>query len=144
MEHGGGRFRSAVRLCLYHALSLHSFLQKWQTHHPQYCWYARKNALHRIMMEMQDRQMLCTSATVRKYCICCELTRNIRCVPNNLQPRYEEESGFLNLGNFCLRNPESRKIQYREIRNTAQGIRNPTNDWNSESTFHWHILESRI
>ena len=28
------------------------------------------------------------------------------------------------------------------IRNTAQGIRNPTNDWNPESKFHWHGLES--
>ena len=28
------------------------------------------------------------------------------------------------------------------IRNTAQGIRNPTNDWNPESKFHWQRLES--
>ena len=26
--------------------------------------------------------------------------------------------------------------------NTAQGIRNPTNDWYPESKFHWQILES--
>ena len=24
------------------------------------------------------------------------------------------------------------------IQNTAQGIRNPTNDWNPESKFHWN------
>ena len=28
------------------------------------------------------------------------------------------------------------------IRNTAQGIRNPTNDWNLESKFHWQRLKS--
>ena len=28
------------------------------------------------------------------------------------------------------------------IRNTAHGIRNPTNDWNPESKFHWQRLES--
>ena len=27
------------------------------------------------------------------------------------------------------------------IRNTAQGIRNPTYDWNPESKFHWQRLE---
>ena len=30
------------------------------------------------------------------------------------------------------------------IRNTAQGIRNVTDDWNSESRFHWQRLESSI
>ena len=30
------------------------------------------------------------------------------------------------------------------IRNTAQGIRNPTNDCNPESKFHWQRLESSI
>ena len=30
------------------------------------------------------------------------------------------------------------------LRNTAQGIQNPTNDWNPESKFHWQILESSI
>ena len=30
------------------------------------------------------------------------------------------------------------------IRNTAQGIRNPTNDCNPESKFHWQRLESTI
>ena len=29
------------------------------------------------------------------------------------------------------------------IRNTGQGVRNPTNDWNPESKFHWQRLESR-
>ena len=28
------------------------------------------------------------------------------------------------------------------IRNTAQGVRNPTNDWNPEFKFHWQKLES--
>ena len=28
------------------------------------------------------------------------------------------------------------------IRNTAQEIRNPTNDWNPESAFYWQILKS--
>ena len=43
-----------------------------------------------------------------------------------------------NLGNFCLWNPEPGF----GIRNTAQGIRYPTNDWNPESKFYWQILES--
>ena len=28
------------------------------------------------------------------------------------------------------------------IRNTTQGIRNPTNDWNPKSKFYWQRLES--
>ena len=49
------------------------------------------------------------------------------------------------------RNPESGKFLLVEsgilgfgIRNTAQGIRNPTYDWNPESKFHWQSPESRI
>ena len=41
------------------------------------------------------------------------------------------KSGFRNPRNFCF-----------WIRNTAQGIRNPTNNWNPESKFHWQRLES--
>ena len=53
------------------------------------------------------------------------------------------EFGFRNPGNVCLWNPESGKFCSWNIkksgilgfgmRNTAQGIRNPTNDWNPES-----------
>ena len=28
------------------------------------------------------------------------------------------------------------------IRNLAQGIRNPTNDWNPESKFHWQRIRN--
>ena len=59
---------------------------------------------------------------------------------------------------FCLWNTKSGKtllvksgILDLGIRNTAQRIRNPTKDWNQESTFHWlgvesgiHGMESRI
>ena len=37
-----------------------------------------------------------------------------------------------NPGNFCLWNPDSWVL---ESENTAQGIRNPRNDWNPESKF---------
>ena len=30
------------------------------------------------------------------------------------------------------------------IRNTAQGIRNPTNDWTSESKFHWQRIQNPV
>ena len=57
------------------------------------------------------------------------------------------ESGFRNVRNFCLWKLDfwalESRIQLKEsrilcfgIRNTAQGIRNPTNDWNPESKFH--------
>ena len=49
------------------------------------------------------------------------------------------ESGFRNLGNFCFWNLESWVFG---IQNTAQGIRDPTKDWNPESEFFWQILES--
>ena len=47
-------------------------------------------------------------------------------------------------------NPESEKIVPAEsgifrgfgVRSAAQGIRNPTNDWNPEPNFHWQRLES--
>ena len=53
-----------------------------------------------------------------------------------------------------IRNPEmfsckSGILAFCRVWNTAQGIRNPTNDWNQESKFHWQesgiqSLESRI
>ena len=59
------------------------------------------------------------------------------------------ESRFRNPGNLRLWNLESGNILLMEsgipgfgIRNTAQGIWNPTNDWNSESKFYWQIPES--
>ena len=54
------------------------------------------------------------------------------------------ESGFRNNGNFCLWNTESGKslLSSCGIWNTAQGIRNLTNDCNPESTFHWQRSES--
>ena len=57
--------------------------------------------------------------------------------------------GILNPGKVCLWwNPESGKsllvasrILGFRIRNTAQGIRNPTNDWNPQSKSNWERLE---
>ena len=52
-------------------------------------------------------------------------------------------------GNFCLWNPESEEIIIVKlgilgfrIRNAAQGIRNPIDNWNPESKFPWQRLES--
>ena len=57
-------------------------------------------------------------------------------------------SPHLHPGSFCLWNPELAKFFLVEWRilvfgiwNTAQGIRNPTYDWNPESKFHWQRLE---
>ena len=59
------------------------------------------------------------------------------------------ESRFQNPGNLRLWNLESGNILLMEseiggfgIQNTAQGIWNPTTDWNSESKFYWQIPES--
>ena len=97
---------------------------------------------------MQGRQMLCTSATVRNYCICCELTRKIRCVPNNLQkqPPYEEEVIWIpESGKFLLAESEIQEnsvlvksgIQLKEIGiPLTTGIQNPRSTdiyWNPES-----------
>ena len=51
-------------------------------------------------------------------------------------------SGFRNLGKICLWNLESRKILLVKSGILGFGIRNPTNDWNQESRFHWQKLES--
>ena len=57
--------------------------------------------------------------------------------------------GIQNPGKFCLWNLESGKFYLVEsgilgfgIRITAQGIWNPTNDWNPESKSNWQRLES--
>ena len=55
--------------------------------------------------------------------------------------------GIRNSRNLCFGNPESWALE--SPRNTAQGSRNVTNDWNSESKLHWerigiHYLESGI
>ena len=55
------------------------------------------------------------------------------------------------MGNLGFENPESGKILLVEsgilgfgTQNTAQGIRNPTEEWNPESKFHWKRLEYGI
>ena len=48
--------------------------------------------------------------------------------------------GILNTEKFCLLNPELN--MGFGTRNVAQGNRNPTKDWNPESKFHCHRLES--
>ena len=53
--------------------------------------------------------------------LCHEIYQN-----SNSVSAHVRESGILGFG----------------IRNTAQGIRNPTNDWNPESNFYCEILES--
>ena len=57
--------------------------------------------------------------------------------------------GLRNSAKFWFWNPESEKNLLVEswildfgIRNTAQGIRNPTNDLNPKSKFQWQRLES--
>ena len=45
-------------------------------------------------------------------------------------------------GNCLPVEPGIRGIFSCGIRNTAQGTRNPTNDWNPESKFHWQRLKS--
>ena len=53
-----------------------------------------------------------------------------------------------NLGNFCLKNPQKFCSLNTELflgfgtRNVAQESRNPTKDWNPESKFRCHRLES--
>ena len=46
------------------------------------------------------------------------------------------EYGFQNHENFCSSNLESQILSF-EIGNTPWGIRNPTDDWNTDSKFHW-------
>ena len=60
---------------------------------------------------------------------------------------HERESGFKTPAIFCEWNPDSGKILLVEsgilslgIRNTAQGIRNLSNDWDPEYKFHWQKL----
>ena len=63
----------------------------------------------------------------------------------SLIPPHVRESGFQipDSRKFLLVPKNSQENFAREIRNTAQGIRNrPTNDWNPESKFHRKILES--
>ena len=44
-------------------------------------------------------------------------------------------SGFRNLENFCLWNPESRALE------SKTELKYPTKEWNLESKFHWKRLE---
>ena len=52
---------------------------------------------------------------------------------------HARESGFLNPGKYCLW-----KLESWALDSGAQGIRNPTKDWNPESKFHWQRLESSL
>ena len=59
--------------------------------------------------------------------------------------------GILNPGNSCFKNPESRKVLLVEsgtldfeIQKTAQGIQNPSNNWNPGSTFHWQRIRNPV
>ena len=66
-----------------------------------------------------------------------------------LKSPHVRKSGFQNPGKFLARNTEPGKILLVVsgilgfgIRYKAQGIRNPTRDWNLKSKFHWQRLES--
>ena len=61
---------------------------------------------------------------------------------------FSRQITYRNPWNFCLWNLEAQKIFLLAsgilgfgIRNTAQRIRNPSNDWNPESNFYWQRLE---
>ena len=61
---------------------------------------------------------------------------------------FSRQIEYRNPWNFYLWNLEAQKILLLEsrilgfgIRNTAQRIRNPSNDWNPESNFYWKRLE---
>ena len=61
---------------------------------------------------------------------------------------FSRQIRYRNPWNFCLWNLEAQKILLLAsgilgfgIRNTAQRIRNPSNDWNPESNFYWKRLE---
>ena len=63
----------------------------------------------------------------------------------NIKSPHVREYGLRNPRNFGWWNPEARKKEFVKsgilgfgIRNTAQGIRNPSNDCNPESKFHWN------
>ena len=43
-----------------------------------------------------------------------------------------------NRRNFCMWNPDAELW----LENTAQGIRNPSNDWNPESKFYWQRIRN--
>ena len=67
---------------------------------------------------------------------------------NYIKP-HVRESGSCNPRNVSLWNPEYKKIFLVEsgilgfgFRNTVQGIRYPTKNWNPESKLHWQRLES--
>ena len=54
------------------------------------------------------------------------------------RPKYWRESGFRQF--FAA---ESGILSFG-FRNTAQGIRNPFNDWNLESKFHWQRIQNPV
>lgn len=55
---------------------------------------------------------------------------------NKVHAPLVREYGFQSPENFCSSNLESQILSF-EIGNTPWGIRNPTDDWNTESKFHW-------
>ena len=55
---------------------------------------------------------------------------------NKVHTPLVREYGFQSPENFCSSNLESQILSF-EIGNTPWGIRNPTDDWNTESKFHW-------
>lgn len=55
---------------------------------------------------------------------------------NKVHTPLVREYGFQSPENFCSSNLESQILSF-EIGNTPWGIRNPTDDWNRESKFHW-------
>ena len=67
-------------------------------------------------------------------------------LPENLGPKLKgsfrsNRKSFEKTGPFPV-GPVGILVEWIAPRNTAQGIRNPTKDWNPESKFHWQKLES--
>ena len=99
----------------------------------------------------------CEIRSPRKFClwirnpgkVCLWNPESGKSLPSESGIREIFACGIRNPGKFCLWNPESGKFFLVEsgilgfgIRITAQGIWNPTNDWNPESKSNWQRLES--
>ena len=111
-----------------------------------FCLWSPESGKILLVKSSIGENFACGSRNRGKFCFWNVESGKILLVEYGIREKFA--CGILNPGKVCLWNPESGKsllvasrILEFGIRNTAQGIRSPTNDWNPQSKCNWQRLE---
>ena len=121
----------------------------WNPESGKFCLWNPESGKILLVKSGVRENFACESGIREKFACGIRNPESGKSLPSESGIREIFACGIRNPGKFCLWNPESGKFFLVEsgilgfgIRITAQGIWNPTNDWNPESKSNWQRLES--